>query len=95
MTTFLIFGKYSSKALKEASAKRTEKGTSLIKKFGGEVKSMYALLGEYDLVFIVSFPGVEEAMKASFALNKLTGISFTTLPAMTIEDFDKMITEST
>jgi len=32
-------------------------------------------------------------MKASVALTKMTGVSFTSLPAMPIEDFDKMITE--
>ncbi|MEA1912510.1 MAG: GYD domain-containing protein [candidate division WOR-3 bacterium] len=93
MVTFFMFGKYSSEAIKEASAERTVKSNSLIKKFGGEVNSMYSLLGEQDLVLIVNFPGIEQAMKASIALSKLTGISFTTSPAVTVEDFDKMITE--
>ena len=93
MATFFMFGKYSSAALKEMSAERTDKAVSLLKKFGGEVNSMYALLGEYDLVLIVDFPGVEQAMKASVALTKMTGVSFTSLPAMPVEDFDKMITE--
>jgi len=29
-------------------------------------------------------------MKASIALNKLTNISFTSFPAITIEEFDKI-----
>jgi len=93
MATFFMFGKYSSEALKEMSAERTDKAISLIKKFGGEVNSMYALLGEQDLILIVDFPGVERAMKASVALTKMTGVSFTSSPAMPVEDFDKMITE--
>ena len=93
MATFLMFGKYSSEAMKGMSSKRTEEATSLIKKFGGEVKSMYSLLGEKDLVIILTFPGMEQTMKASVALNKLTGISFTTSPAVTIEEFDKLMTE--
>ncbi len=91
MGTFFLFGKYSSAALKGMSANRTEKVLKLIKKFGGEVKSIYALLGEVDLVFILTFPDVEKAMQASVALTKLTGISFTTLPAVTVEEFDKMM----
>lgn len=94
MSTFLMFGKYSSDAIKGMSAERTEKANSLIKKFGGEIKSMYALLGEVDLVFVVDFLGIENAMKASVALGKFTGISFKTAPAVTVEDFDKMITEA-
>ncbi len=93
MATFFMFGKYSSEALKEMSAERTDKAVNLIKKFGGEVNSMYALLGEQDLVLIVDFPGMEQVIKASVALTKMTGVSFTSSPAVPVEDFDKMISE--
>jgi uncharacterized protein with GYD domain len=93
MATFLMFGKYSSEALKGISSKRTEEAASLIKKFGGEVKATYSLLGEKDLVIIVTFPGIEGAMKASVALSKMSGVSFTTSPAVTVEEFDKMMAE--
>jgi uncharacterized protein with GYD domain len=91
MAVFFMFGKYSSEAVKGISPKRTEKAVELIKKSGGEVKSMYALLAEQDLVLIVSFPGIEEVMKASVALAKQTGIAFTTAPAIEVDEFDKMI----
>ena len=93
MSTFFIFGKYSSEAVKEISAERTKKVISLIEKFGGKASSMYALLGEYDLVFIVDFAGTEQAIKASVGLTKLTGISFSTSPAITVEHFDRIIAE--
>ena len=91
MATFLMFGKYSSRALQEMSIQRTHKAVDLVKQFGGEVQAMYATLGQQDLVFIVSLPGTEEAMKASVALTKLTGISFTTMPAVTVQDFDRLM----
>ncbi len=93
MATFFMFGRYSSEAVKGMSAKRTKDAEGLFKKYGGKVEAMYALLGEKDLVFILNFPGIEQAMKASVALGKATGISFTTSPAITIEEFDKLITE--
>jgi uncharacterized protein with GYD domain len=93
MNTFIMFGKYSIESVKAINAERTKNGINLIKKFGGEVQSMYALLGEKDLVFTVTFPGIEQALKASVALSKATGISFTTSPAVTVEKFDKMMTE--
>ncbi len=93
MGTFFMFGKYPSDALKQMSAERTDKANSLIKRLGGEVVSAYALLGEHDLVLIVNLPGIEQAIKASVALNKVTGVSFTTSPAVTVEEFDKMIAE--
>ena len=93
MATFFMFGRYSSEAMKGMSSKRTEEARSLIKKFGGEVVAMYSLLGEKDLVIILTFPGIQAAMKASVALSKMTGISFTTSPAVTVEEFDKLMTE--
>ncbi|NIM96623.1 MAG: GYD domain-containing protein [candidate division Zixibacteria bacterium] len=93
MATFLMFGKYSPEAFRGIGAERTQEVGNLIKKFGGELKSLHALLGEKDLVGIVTFPGIEEAMMASVALTKLTGISFTTSPAVTVEEFDKMMAD--
>ena len=91
MPTYFLFGDYSIGAVKEISAERTVKATAVIGDCGGEVKAAYALLGEADLVLIVDFPGVKEAMKASVELTKLLAISFTTAPAVTVEEFDKLI----
>jgi uncharacterized protein with GYD domain len=93
MATFFLFGKYTSDAIKSMSATRTEKAGDLIKKYGGAIKSIYALVGEKDLVIIATFPEAAQAVKSSIALCKLTGISFTTSEAITVEDFDKMIVD--
>lgn len=91
MATYFMFGKYTLDGVKDISVKRTEKASALVKKHGGEIKSVYALLGATDLVLIVDFPGTEQAMKASVELTKLLGVSFTTAPAVTAEEFDKMM----
>ena len=91
MATFFMFGRYSTDALKDMSAKRTEESIELIKKFGGEVKSMHAMLGEYDLIFQVDFPDFKTAMKVSVVLNKLTGIRFVTSQTMGVEEFDNLV----
>ncbi len=93
MATFFMFGKYSSASVKEISAERTVKAETLIEKFGGKIQSGYALLGKYDLILIIDFPNKEQAMKASVALYRLLGISFTTAPAVTIEKFDELMGE--
>ncbi len=54
MSTFFMFGKYSTDSLKKISADRTRKAINTIQKLGGRVKSVYALLGISDLVFIVN-----------------------------------------
>jgi uncharacterized protein with GYD domain len=91
MATFLMLGKYSLEAMKKISGERTEKAARIIEEFGSKVKSMYALLGEWDLIFIVDLPGIEEALKASVALAKMTGISFQTSPAMSVKEFDRLM----
>ena len=93
MATYFMFGKYSAEGMKGISAERTEKAAALVKKYGGEVKSGYILLGEHDLALIVDFPGTEQAIKTSVALAKLLGISFSTAPAVSVEEFDKMMGE--
>ena len=94
MAIFMMFGKYSSEALKGVSSKRTQQAINIIEKNGGKVVSMYAVIGEHDLVFILEFPDAEKALISSVALHKLTGISFTTSPIVNVEDFDRMIGEA-
>ena len=93
MATYLMFGNYSQDAVKKISPERTDKAFALIKKQGGVVKAGYALLGENDLLLIVDLPGTEQAIKVSVALSKMLGMSFTTSPAVTVEDFDRMMEE--
>ena len=55
--------------------------------------SVYVTMGETDLLAIVEFPGVSRAIKASVALNKAMGISFSTVPAIGLEEFDMLACE--
>jgi uncharacterized protein with GYD domain len=90
MSTFIMFGKFSSDSMKNISAERTKESAAIVKDCGGEVKAIYALLGDIDAVAIADFPDVKAAMKASVELSKLLGVSFTTAPALTVEEFDKL-----
>lgn len=90
MATYVMFGKYSAEAFEGISAKRSDEAKALIKKHGGELKAGYALLGGVDLVLVVDLPDTQRAMAVSAALAKLTGIAFTTSPAVTLEEFDKL-----
>jgi uncharacterized protein with GYD domain len=90
MATFFLFGKYSAASLKGISARRTQTAAATVKKLGGELKSMHVLLGEHDLVLIVELPGIAEALRCSLSLARQSGISFTTAPAISVEQFDKL-----
>jgi len=91
MATYFMFGKYTLEALKGISAKRTEEAVALIKQHGGEMKAAYALLGEVDLVLVVDLPDNGQAMKLSAAMAEKFNISFTTAPAVSVADFDKLM----
>jgi len=93
MATFLMLGNYSPEAVKKISTDRTEKTMKLAKKYQGEIKSMFAVLGEFDLLFVADFPGVDQAMQFSVSLAKSTGIAFTTYPAVAVAEFDKLMAE--
>jgi uncharacterized protein with GYD domain len=92
MATYLMFGKYSIDALAKISAARTKSANAMLSDCGGVLKAAYALLGETDLVVVVEFPSIEKAMKASVSLTKQLGIAFKTEPAISVEEFDKLIT---
>ncbi|MDD1751879.1 MAG: GYD domain-containing protein [Methanotrichaceae archaeon] len=91
MAKFLMLGKYSAEAMKEISPERTEIGTSIIRKHGGNLVEALILLGDYDVALYVELPGISEAIQVSVALNKFMGISFQTYPAITVAEFDKML----
>jgi uncharacterized protein with GYD domain len=91
MTTYFMFGKYSLEALKSLSGERTEKAIAVIEANGGTFKSAHMLLGETDVVAIVDLPDTERAMKTSVELSKLLGVSFNTVPALTVEAFDQLM----
>jgi uncharacterized protein with GYD domain len=94
MPIFMMFGRYSSESLKGISSERTKEAVNVINRNGGKVISMYAVLGEHDLVFTLDFPDAEKAMAASVGLNALTGISFTTSPVVEVEKFDRLVAEA-
>jgi uncharacterized protein with GYD domain len=91
MLTFIMTGKYSAEAIKQISAKRTTKGTEIVQQCGGKLVAVYATMGKTDILVVAEFPSIEKAMKASVALNKALGISFSTVPALNIEEFDKLV----
>jgi uncharacterized protein with GYD domain len=91
MSMFFMFGTYSSESVRKISKERTKEILEIVNKFGGEISAMYVLLGAYDLVLIANFADMKIALQASIAMTRATGISFSTLPAISVEEFDEMM----
>jgi uncharacterized protein with GYD domain len=94
MPIFMMFGKYTPEAMRNMSPQRTDQAVQLIQDNGGKVISMYAVMGEHDLVFTLDFADAESAFATSVALNKMTGIAFTTSPVVEVEMFDRLIAKA-
>ncbi len=91
MATYFMFGIYDTDALEEISAERTQKVQRLIEAAGGKIKTMYVLMGDQDLVLITEFPDEKAAIQASIRVSKLTGIAFSTTPALEVSEFDQLM----
>ncbi|MFO0754600.1 MAG: GYD domain-containing protein [Thermodesulfovibrionales bacterium] len=91
MATFFMYGKYSFDAVKEIHPERTTKAIKIIEALGGKVEGMYAVLGDYDLVLIVGAPDIDTIVKISVDLYMITGIHFSSVPAMPVDYFDAII----
>ena len=63
------------------------------RRYRGKLKAGYVTLGQSDLILIVDLPDNEAAMQVSVELTKMTGIGFTTSPAVSIRKFDQMMEE--
>jgi uncharacterized protein with GYD domain len=93
MHTYYLLGKYSVGAAKHISSIRTDECVRTIEELNGEIILLDALLGDFDLAVICKFEDNCAALKASVALEKRTGIRFTTLPAVPVSDFDRVASE--
>ena len=91
MSTYLMIGSYKTDSLKEINVERTDKAKELIRKNDGSLKEGYAMLGEKDLILVVDFPNDSAAVKTSVELSKYLGISFSTSPALSFEEFDRLV----
>ncbi len=91
MALFMMFGKYTPEALRGISADRTRQVQEIVEGNGGEVRAMYAVMGEHDLVFIFDLPDSDRAMMTAVAIEQSTGIMLRTSPVVEVEKFDRLV----
>ena len=95
MPAYLILFKYTQKgtaAIKE-SPKRVEHAMDIAKKLGGNVKSFYLLMGQFDTAFLLEAPDDETATKISMAISAQGNVSTQTMRGFALDEFKKMIAE--
>jgi uncharacterized protein with GYD domain len=93
MTTYVILAKYTDagvKAIKDSPA-RLDTAKRLLKEMGGEFRSFYLTLGDYD--FIAMYDASDDAIAARFALQlgSLGNVRTTTLKAFSEHSYRDII----
>ncbi len=93
MATFIMLSKLTDegrKTLKERP-QRLAQVNKEIETMGGRVTAQYAVLGSYDFVNVVEAASNEVIARISVELGARGTIEVTTLPAMNIEEFTKIL----
>jgi uncharacterized protein with GYD domain len=83
MTTYVMLTKWTEKgmvAVKE-SPKRLDAAKKALREMGGEFKSVYMTMGDYDLVAIYEAPDDAVAARFTLILGMLGNVRTTTLKA--------------
>ncbi|MFA5516751.1 MAG: GYD domain-containing protein [Desulfuromonadales bacterium] len=75
------------------SPQRVEAAKDLARQLGGEVKAFYALMGEYDTVFIVHAPSDEVVTRIAMAISSHGYVRTTTMRAFSEEEFRELVRE--
>ncbi len=93
MATFIMLSKLTDegrKTLKERP-QRLAQVNKEIETMGGRVTAQYAVLGSYDFVNVVEAASNEVIARISVELGARGTIEVTTLPAMNIDEFTKIL----
>jgi uncharacterized protein with GYD domain len=93
MPTYISLIKYTQKGVEaiKDSPKRLDAGKEIFRKFGGELKQFYLVMGEYDIVIIGEAPNDEAMTKAILAIASRGNIQTQTIRAFTESEFRKIV----
>ena len=93
MVTYLMLLNWTDQGIKNVkdSPKRLDAVKKLAKEMGGEVKSFYLTLGQYDLVLVVDMPNNDKLASFGLKLGSLGNVRSTTLKTFSEDDYRRII----
>src|SRR4026209_146779 len=93
MVTYLMLLNWTDQGIKNVkdSPKRLDGVKKLAKDLGGEVKSFYMTLGEYDLVLIVDMPNNDKLARFGLKLGSLSNGRATTHRCVSEDNYHRII----
>jgi uncharacterized protein with GYD domain len=93
MATYISLIRWTQKGIEniKESPSRHQMAKEAFKAMGAELKEMYLVMGQYDLVLISEVPDDETAAKLSLAIGSKGSIRTETMRAFTEEEYRKII----
>lgn len=93
MTTYVRLIKFTTKGantVKDFAARKSE-ARRIMEANGAKSIATYVTLGSYDMVSVIEAPDDKTALKISAAISALGNLTAETLPAVTAEEFEKLV----
>ena len=93
MATYIMLVRYTQKGIediKESPARR-DRSKEAFKAVGAEVKEVYLVLGQYDIVVVAEAPDDETIAKAALSIGSVGASRTETLRAFTEAEYRKII----
>lgn len=93
MVTYLMLLNWTDHGIRNVkdSPKRLDAVKKLAKELGGEVKSFYLTLGQYDLALVVDMPNNDKLASFGLKLGSLGNVRSTTLKTFSEDDYRRII----
>ena len=93
MATYIMLHRYTQKGIEniKQSPARLDAVRKAFKAMGAELKQVYLVAGQYDLVTISEAPNLETIAKCSLDLGSKGNVTIETLCAFTEDEYRKII----
>lgn len=95
MATFISLLRYTHQGIttiKDAPG-RIDAARKAYRALGAEIKALYLVMGQYDIVALVEAPDDATAVKAALTLGSKGNVTSETLRAFTEEEFRKIVAD--
>lgn len=95
MASYVMLFHYTHQGIEHVkqSPERVDAVKKIFMKHGAKIKEFYALLGQYDTLFIVEAPDDETVAKLSFYVAEKGNVRVETHRAFTEAEFRKLLSE--
>ena len=95
MPTYIKLGRWTQQGIEKVkeSPARLDAFKQLVKSVGGEVKAVYMVTGQYDILTVIEAPSDDVVAKVALAAASKGGIRTETLRAFTEDEYRKIVAD--